>query len=186
MKSIGVYCGSSAGENPVYAAAAKTVGTLLAQKKITLVYGGGNVGLMGCIADAALQHQGKVIGIIPKFLQEREVAHGSLDELIVYETMHERKLRMFELSEGFLALPGGFGTMDELFEILTWGQLSIHQHPIALLNVNGYYDHFLSLLDQMVQEKFVSPNNRVMLIVDTDPATILDKMQKYQMAQTEK
>ena len=155
-----VYCGSQSGRHPVYIETARAFGRELAQRGITLVYGGGKVGLMGTAADAALAAGGKVIGVIPRQLVEREVAHAGLSELVVVDTMHQRKTRMFELSDAFVALPGGFGTMDEMFEMLTWAQLGLHRYPCAFLDTQGYYDHLRRMMDHMVAEGFVSHARR--------------------------
>ena len=155
ITSLCVYCGSSSGSRPEYAEQARAFGTELARRGITLVYGGGNVGLMGIVADAVLANGGKVIGVIPRHLVEKEVAHTGLSEMLVVETMHERKTRMYELSQAFVALPGGFGTLDEMFEMLTWAQLGLHQWPCAFLDTQGYYRHLLQAMRHMVDEKFV-------------------------------
>ena len=158
--SICVYCGSSGGNQPQYVEQARAFGSELATRGITLVYGGGKVGLMGAVADAALRAGGKVIGVIPRQLVELEVAHPGLSELVVVETMHQRKTRMYELSDGFVALPGGFGTMDEMFEMLTWAQLGLHRYPCAFLDTRGYYDHLRNMMDHMVAEGFVRTTHR--------------------------
>jgi len=186
MQSICVFCASSPGDNPVYAQTARSVGKLLAERRIRLVYGAGNVGLMGQLADAVLENGGLVTGVIPDFLVRKEVAHLSLTELIIVDTMHTRKSRMAELSDGFITLPGGFGTMDEICEILTWAQLGLHRKPIGILNVNGYYDCLLGLFDRMTEEKLLRTENRAMVLVDTDPVALLEKMQQYQPPTVEK
>jgi uncharacterized protein (TIGR00730 family) len=150
-----VYCGSSSGKHPEYAEQARAFGAEMARREITLVYGGGNVGLMGVVADAVLAGGGKVIGVIPRQLVDREVAHAGLTELQVVDTMHQRKTRMFELSDAFVALPGGFGTLDEMFEMLTWSQLGLHSYPCAFLDVRGYYAPLRGMMDHMVGEGFV-------------------------------
>ena len=150
-----VYCGSSSGDKPEYAALARDFGQALAQRGIALVYGGGNVGLMGVLADAVLGADGTVIGVIPQQLVEKEVAHSGLTEMHVVQNMHERKTRMYELSQAFVALPGGFGTLDEMFEMLTWAQLGLHQYPCAFLDVHGYYRHLQHAMQHMVGERFV-------------------------------
>ena len=155
VTSLCVYCGSSSGENPEYAEQARAFGAEMARRDITLVYGGGNVGLMGVVADAVLACGGKVIGVIPRQLVDREVAHAGLTELQVVDTMHQRKTRMFELSDAFVALPGGFGTLDEMFEMLTWSQLGLHGYPCAFLDVRGYYAPLRGMMDHMVGEGFV-------------------------------
>ena len=173
MKSLCVYCGSSSGSDPAYAAAARELGQLLAAQQIELIYGGGRVGLMGTLADAVLDAGGRVQGVIPQSLANREVAHHGLTHLHVVETMHQRKALMAELSDSFLALPGGLGTFEELFEIWTWAQLGMHAQPIGLLNVAGYFDLLLRFLDHAVSHQLLKPVHREVLIVSTDPAEIL-------------
>ncbi|GGA17855.1 TIGR00730 family Rossman fold protein [Dyella nitratireducens] len=155
-----VYCGSQSGNNPVYIETAHAFGLELARRDITLVYGGGKVGLMGTVANAALSGGGKVIGVIPRQLVEREVAHKGLTDLVVVDTMHQRKTRMYELSDAFVALPGGFGTMDEMFEMLTWAQLGLHRYPCAFLDTQGYYGHLRNMMNHMVAEGFVAQERR--------------------------
>ena len=150
MKSIAVFCGSAAGNNPIYTQLAAELGRTFARRGITLVYGAGNVGLMGVMADAALESGGRVVGAIPHFIKDKEVCHTGLTELITVESMHERKRIMADKADGFMSLPGGFGTMDELFEILTWKQLQLHRNPVGLLNWNGYYDHLIAHIGRMV------------------------------------
>lgn len=179
IKSIAVYCGSSFGADTIYRQAAVGLGKVLAERGITLVYGGANVGLMGAVADGALQQGGKVIGVLPRFLQRKELAHEHLTELHLVETMHERKLMMNDLCDGVIALPGGFGTMEELFEMLTWGQLGLHQKPIALYNMQGFYDELLLLLRRMSEEGFLREDNRSMLLVGASPEEILENMSRY-------
>lgn len=159
-KRIGIFCGAHAGNGNRYAEIAASVSRRLVERGFGIVYGGGRVGLMGVIADSALQAGGEVIGVIPEALASKEVAHGGLTQLHVVGTMHERKALMADLSDAFIAIPGGFGTMDEFCEILTWAQLRIHEKPVALLNADGYYDELLALFDKMVREGFVSPANR--------------------------
>ncbi len=180
MKTIAVYCGSSSGNKEIYKQEAAATGRFLAQKGIDLVFGGGKVGLMGVLADAALEAGGKVSGVIPGFLQTKEVAHDKLSELIVVENMHARKALIHEMSDGFIALPGGYGTLEELFEMLTWGQLGLHPKPVGLLNTAGFYDHILSSLDHMVQEGFVHEINRKMVLCDHRPEDLYKKMLAYQ------
>lgn len=179
MKRICVFAGSSPGANDAYRSAAVELGEALAARDIELVYGGGCVGLMGVLADAALARGGRVTGVIPHTLMVREVGHRALTELHVVDSMHERKAKMAELSEGFIALPGGFGTLEELFEILTWAQLGLHGHPCGLLNVNGYFDSLLAFLDHSVQEAFVRDAHRGMLLVDDTPQSLLDRFAAY-------
>lgn len=164
------------GRNCKYRSAAEELGRLIAARGLTLVYGGGDVGLMGIVADAALNGGGRVIGVIPQALVDREVAHQGLTELRVVESMHERKATMVELADAFLALPGGMGTFEELCEILTWGQLGIHQKPIGLLNVAGYWRPFVSLLDHAVEEGFVRPAHRELLLEEEDPERLLNAL----------
>lgn len=179
MKSIVVYCGSRKGNRPAYADAAKVLGKTLAEKNIRLVYGGGNVGLMGITADSTMQYGGEVLGIIPGFLNQLEVGHTGISELRVVENMHQRKLMMHEESDGIITLPGGFGTMEEIFEMLTWGQLGMHQKPIGVLNVEGYYDDLIAQADRMVADDFLSERNREMLIVESDPIRLIDLLLNY-------
>ncbi|MEO9511350.1 MAG: TIGR00730 family Rossman fold protein [Flavobacteriaceae bacterium] len=179
MDSIAVFCGSSTGNDPEMTDTAFKLGKYLAVKNIDLIYGGAKVGLMGQVADGVLTQKGKVIGVIPDFLKRKEVFHSNITELIVVETMHERKLKMHELSNGFIALPGGFGTLEELFEIITWGQLGLHQKPIGILNVKGFFDTMLQFLDTMVTNRFLKQENRDMLLVDHTPEKLLAKMEAY-------
>lgn len=186
MKSIVVFCGASTGSDPVYREAAAKLGRTLAGQQAKLIYGGGNVGLMGVVADAVLEAGGEVTGVIPDFLKKWEVAHGELTELIVTETMHERKAIMAEKADGFITLPGGFGSMDELFEILTWKQLQIHRKPVGLLNVNGFYDPLLDMLDRMVDAGFLKESNRELLLVSGDADDLLARMLDHQPVVAEK
>jgi hypothetical protein len=176
FKRLCVFCGSSHGGNPAYVDAAINAGAELARRGLGLVYGGGNVGLMGVLADAVLAGGGHVTGVIPEALMAREVGHRGLPDLRVVKTMHERKALMAELSEGFIALPGGIGTFEEFFEIVTWAQLGMHSKPCALLNVNGFYDPLLRLLDHAVQERFVKQKQRDLAIVDSDFPRLLEQM----------
>ena len=178
MNSICVFCGAATGNDPIYARAAGALGRTLAARSIELVTGGGKVGLMGVVADAALESGGRVIGVIPRGLEEREVAHRGLTELHVVETLHERKALMHELSDAFVALPGGFGTLDELAEAVTWAQLGIHEKPIGLLDVAGYFGHFLAHVDSAVASGFVSSAHRDLLAVDADVAALLDELRE--------
>ncbi len=176
LKRLCVYCGSSIGALPAYGEAARALGALLAERGIELVYGGGRVGLMGAIADAVLAAGGHVIGVIPRALMIRELGHVGIQDLRVVADMHERKMTMAELADAFVALPGGWGTLEELTEMLTWLQLGIHAKPVGLLNVGGYYDAFLAFAAQMVDERFVRPEQRDLLIVDVDPRSLLDRL----------
>lgn len=179
MKRITVFCGSSLGNEEKFYRDAFDLGKLLAQQKIGLVYGGAKIGLMGAVADGALSSGGEVIGVLPHFLGSKEIAHDDLDELIMVESMHERKTKMHELCDGFIALPGGFGTMEELFEILTWAQLGLHKKPIGILNVNGFYDELIWLIHKMVNKKFLKEINRDMLLIDTTIEGLISQMKNY-------
>jgi uncharacterized protein (TIGR00730 family) len=179
MKRICVFCGSSPGRSKSYAAAASALGRLLASRGIGLVYGGASVGLMGTLANAVLEAGGDVIGVIPQSLVKYEVAHRGLPDLRVVATMHERKAMMAELADGFIALPGGNGTLDEFFEVLTWAQLGEHSKPCGLLDIEGYYSHLLAFLDHAVDERFLRPEHRTMLIVESTPDAILDRLAAY-------
>lgn len=163
----------------MYTQQAHEMGRVLAERNMTLVYGGGRVGLMGTVADSVLQHGGKVIGVIPDFLADKEVEHRGLTELHIVKSMHERKLLMADLAEGFVAMPGGYGTLEELFEVLTWGQLGLHRKAIGVLNVDGYYDHLLRALDHMADESLLRRENRRQLLSDPTPNGIIDKMLAY-------
>ncbi|HEX7815502.1 TIGR00730 family Rossman fold protein [Dyella sp.] len=181
-----VYCGSNSGRHPEYTAMATALGTAMAQRNVTLVYGGGKVGLMGTVADAVLAAGGKVIGVIPRQLVEREVAHTGLTELQVVETMHQRKTRMFELSDAFVALPGGYGTMDEMFEMLTWAQLGLHRHPCAFYDVRGYYAPLQNMMDHMVEEGFVRREQRDGIWFGEGIDRMFDWMSGYEHGYTSK
>ena len=186
MRRLCVYCGSSAGFDPVYKSTAIELGTFLAAQKISLVYGGGNVGLMGALADAALAAGGEVIGIIPHHLIAMEVGHRQLTSLIAVDSMHARKHQMAELSDGFIALAGGIGTAEELLEVLTWLQLGIHAKPVGLLNINGYFDHLLAFLSHMEESGFLKREHREMLIVDQSPGRLLDRLRDFVPAHIDK
>jgi hypothetical protein len=179
VKAIAVFCGSSSGNNENYKKQAVRLGQMLAKKNIDLVYGGAKVGLMGAIAEGALNNGGKVIGVLPTFLKSKEIAHSELTELILVESMHERKTLMHEMSDGVIALPGGFGTMEELFEMLTWSQLGLHKKPIGMLNIDGFYNALISLLDNMVEKGLLKPKNREMLLVDDNIDSLLYQMEQY-------
>jgi len=180
MKRVCVFCGSSPGARPEYARLAAELGRALARRRLTLVYGGGRVGLMGQLADAVLAAGGEVLGVIPRALATKERAHPGLTDLEVVETMHERKARMAELAGAFIALPGGLGTLEELFETWTWGQLGIHAKPLGLLDGNGYFDHLIRFLDHAVEERFVQPEYRGMVVVASAPEALLDHLASYQ------
>ena len=176
MRKICVFTGSRHGSRPDYADAAKTLGHELVARGYGLVYGGGNVGLMTVIADAVLESNGHVTGVIPNALVSKEVAHLGLSDLRVVDSMHERKALMAQLSDGFIAMPGGIGTMEEFFEVLSWAQLGLHEKPCALLNVGGYYDPLIQFLDHAVEQGFIKPKHRALLIVESDPDRLLDRL----------
>ena len=186
MKRICVFCASSPGANPRFAEMARTLGTMLATSGLGLVYGGGNVGLMGVVADAALAAGGEVIGVIPHALVRRELAHRGVTRLEEVATMHARKQRMHDLSDGFITLPGGFGTLDELFEALTWSQLGMHQKPCALLDVDGYFAPLVQYLDGAVRAQLLRPEHRALLLADDDPARLLERMREFRAPAVEK
>lgn len=186
MKNIAVFCGSSSGHLPEYAAGAYDTGQMLANAGYGLVYGGACVGLMGAVADGALGAGGHVTGVLPGFLQTKEITHTGLSELIIVESMHERKLKMHELSDGIIALPGGFGTLEELFEMLTWAQLGLHPKPIGLLNAAGYFDHLCSFIKTMANEGFLSSADACRLLVDEDIQKLLRKMSSYKAPEAPK
>jgi len=179
MKSIAVYCGSSSGINGIYKEQTQRLGRMLAANKIHVIYGGGKVGLMGVLADAVLDEGGQITGVIPDFLKTKEVAHAQLSELICVESMHERKALINEMSDGAIALPGGLGTLDELFEILTWGQLGLHSKPIGILNTNGYFSHILTAIDRMIHEGFLKERNREMILVSEEMEDLFQNMKTY-------
>ncbi|MFC4158044.1 LOG family protein [Chitinimonas lacunae] len=183
MKSICVFCGSSFGSRPSYRQAAIELGQLMAKEDIALVWGGGKVGLMGTVADAVLQAGGEAVGVIPGFMVEKELAHPEASEMIEVDSMHTRKALMADRAEGFIALPGGFGTFDELFEILTWAQLHIHGKPVGLLNTDGYYDPLLAMVEHSVREGFVRPANRDLFCVASTPADLIAAMREHRAPQ---
>ena len=180
FQKICVFCGSNLGIRPVYRTAAEQLASLLVRRGIDLVYGGGNIGLMGVLADTVLASGGKVTGVIPESLMAREVGHRGLAELRVVSSMHERKALMSDLSDAFIALPGGFGTFEEFCEVVTWSQLGIHEKPCGLLNVNGYYDPLLRLFDNAVREGFLHPDNRALVLDAGDPEHLLEKMAAFE------
>ena len=186
MKKICVYCGSNSGKRPEYLEAADALAKELVGRDIGLVYGGASVGIMGRLADTVLAAGGEVIGVIPQMLVDKEVAHGGLSELKIVKSMHERKMMMASLSDGFIALPGGLGTLEELFEIMTWALLGLHQKPCALLNVANYYDQLLGFLEHAVNEQFIKQVHRSMLIADKRPGTLLERMASYAPVQVAK
>jgi uncharacterized protein (TIGR00730 family) len=185
MKSITVFCGSSLGNEDIFAQQAFALGETLADQNITLVYGGAKIGLMGKVADGVLSKNGKVIGVLPKFLSGKEIMHEGLTELILCKTMHERKTKMNELCEGVIALPGGFGTLEELFEMLTWAQLGLHKKPIGLLNIRDFYTPLISMIQTMVDKQLLKENNKQLLLVDSEINALLNKMKRYQPPQLE-
>lgn len=179
MQHICVFCASNPGHNPAYLQLARSLGTLIAQRNQTVVFGGGRVGLMGALADGALSAGGEVIGVMPHALVRREAAHRELTELHIVDTMHERKAMLAELSDGFIAMPGGIGTLEELFETWTWGHLGVHAKPIALLDVAEYWKSLVTFLDHVGEEGFMRPNTRELLLVDDNAARLLDRMTAY-------
>lgn len=179
MESLCVFCGSSIGADDAYRNTAADLGRLIAQRGIRLVYGGGKVGLMGVVADAALAAGGEVLGIIPESLMQKEVGHGSLTELVVTLTMHQRKAAMADAADGFIALPGGFGTLDELCEILTWAQLGIHRKPIGLLDTTGFFDQLTRFFDFISGQGFIRPEHRALLLQSSDPERLIDLMTEW-------
>jgi uncharacterized protein (TIGR00730 family) len=180
IRRLAVFCGSNPGARPEYARAARSFGKLLASRGLGIVYGGSNVGLMQALADAMLDELGDIIGVIPRMLVEREVANKALTDLRIVDSMHDRKALMAELADGFVALPGGIGTLEEFFEIWTWAQLGMHDKPCGLLNVAGYFDPLLEFLDRAVAEKFVREVHRKMVIVESDPAALLARFEAYE------
>ena len=186
MKRICVYCGSSPGRNPRFIQAAQELGEALVGRGIGLVYGGAGIGVMGAVANAVLGLGGEVIGVIPKALDAKEVAHTGLTEQHVVASMHERKALMAELSDGFIALPGGWGTFEEIFEALTWAQLGFHQKPCGLLNESGYYDHLAAFIEHTIDEQFVKPEHRAMLITSADANVLLDQFEQYEAPRVRK
>lgn len=179
MKRITVFCGSSSGTEEIYTSQATLLGQTLAKENIELVYGGANVGLMGAVADGVLNAGGKVIGVLPNFLRSKEIAHKQLTELILVDSMHERKTKMNDLCDGVIALPGGFGTLEEFFEMITWAQLGLHKKPIAILNVDGFYDALIVFIQTAVDKGFLKSENQQMLLVSDSIDDLLDKMENY-------
>lgn len=186
FKRICVFCGSSSGARPCYAAAATSLARYVVSKGIAVVYGGGNVGLMGTLADAALEAGGEVIGVIPQSLVQKEVAHQKLSELRLVGSMHERKSLMAKLSDAFIALPGGYGTVEEFCEVLTWTQLGLHRKPCGILNIEGYFDMLLQLFDHAVEERFLKQVHRRMVISDHHPESLVDRMLGYEVPRVDK
>lgn len=186
MKRICVYCGSNPGKLPAYREAGRLLGNELANRGLGLVYGGASVGVMGAVADGVLEKGGSAIGVIPHFFATKEVAHHSLEELIIVNSMHERKSRMAELSDGFIALPGGWGTFEEIFEMLTWAQLGHHEKPCGLLNVESYYNDLFRFLDKAIEQQFVKEAYRPMIMMDESPAGLLDSFDSYRAPRVKK
>jgi len=186
MKNICVYCGSNPGRLPEYRDAARLLGYEMAGRGLGLVYGGASIGVMGAVADAVLECGGQAVGVIPYSLATKEVSHDGLDELIVVDSMHERKAKMAELSDGFIALPGGWGTIEEIFEMLTWAQLGFHEKPCGLLNVAAYYDQLFSFLENAIEQQFVKEEYRPMIIMDEAPAVLLDRFDHYRAPKVKK
>jgi uncharacterized protein (TIGR00730 family) len=176
MKSIAVYCGASFGANPIYTEVARQLGRAMVERNIALVYGGGNVGLMGVIADEVMQRGGEVTGVIPQALVEREVGHAGLTRQFIVKDMHERKAMMAGLSDGFIAMPGGMGTLEELFEMLTWSQLGIHSKPVGVLNVNGFYDKLLGFVAHLQEEGFVQARHAALMMAEAEPDALLRRL----------
>ena len=180
MKSITVFCGSSFGTDDIFKEQAFLLGQTLAKQDIQLIYGGADVGLMGAVADGALNEKGKVVGVLPHFLQSKEITHKNLTELILVETMHERKTKMNDLCDGVIVLPGGYGTLEEFFEMITWAQLGLHKKPIGILNIDGFYDDLIKLVQTMVDKEFLKQVNRDMLLMSGNINELLEKMRSYQ------
>lgn len=179
MKRLAVFCGSSMGLSEAYKEGAIQLGKELAKRKITLVYGGSSIGIMGTVADTVLELGGQVIGVIPKMLEEREISHPHLTELLIVDSMHERKAKMVELADGFIALPGGMGTLEELFEVLTWAQLGLHQKPCGILNIHHYYDSLISFIDHMHEQQFLQDQYRSMALIASNPSDLIEQFQSY-------
>jgi uncharacterized protein (TIGR00730 family) len=186
LTSIAVFCGSSEGNDTIIISQAIKLGETLAKENISLIYGASKIGVMGKVAQGVLEHKGKAIGVIPEFLKKKEVVHLGLHKLITTKNMHQRKLKMHDLSDGFIALPGGFGTLEELFEIITWAQLGLHQKPIGLLNTNGFYNYLIELLEKMAVKGFLKMENLELLIVDDNIESLLDKMKTFKPMQVPK
>ncbi|MCQ6956712.1 TIGR00730 family Rossman fold protein [Mucilaginibacter aquariorum] len=177
MRSICVFCGANFNGDPLLKQAVELLADVIVSKDITLVYGGGNVGVMGLLADAVMSRGGKVIGIIPQFLMDKEVGHKGITELRIVENMHQRKQLMNDLCDGIIMLPGGFGTLEEFFEVLTWLQLGLHNHPVGILNINGFYDMLLKQMDVMVEQRYLKPANRKLVLASVDPIELVNLME---------
>jgi len=185
MNSICIFCGANFNDDPLLAEAVELLAEVMVSRKMDLVYGGGKVGVMGLIADAVLKRGGKAIGVIPQFLMDKEVGHEGLTELRIVENMHQRKQLMNDLCDGIIMLPGGFGTLEEFFEVLTWLQLGLHNKPIGVLNINGFYDHLLKQMDVMVEQKFLKPANRNLVITADDPVELVHVMSDFKASPDE-
>jgi uncharacterized protein (TIGR00730 family) len=185
MRRITVFCGSNAGNEPVFLDSAYALGQILARQNIGVVYGGARIGLMGAVADGALSERGEVIGVLPNFLRSVEIEHTGLTELFFVESMHERKAKMDDLSDGVVALPGGYGTLEEFFEMLTWAQLGLHKKPVALLNIAGFYDGLIEVLENMVHKGFLKVSNKKMLIISNSADDLLHQMKTYCAPETQ-
>lgn len=186
MKRISVFCGSSPGNDGIYEQTARKLGEILAERKTGIVYGGTNIGLMNAVANGALSRGGEVTGILPEFIRKKGFAHTQLTELIIVDSMHERKRRMYELSDGMIALPGGLGTLEEFFEVLAWSQLGLHKKPVGLLNIKGFWDPLKVLTQKMVSEGFLREENRKMILISDEITDLLDRMEKYSAPSVEK
>ncbi|MGK0553223.1 TIGR00730 family Rossman fold protein [Macrococcus capreoli] len=180
MKNIAVYCGSNKGSNPAYTTGATALGQSLVKHDIALIFGGGKAGLMGVIADSVIQNGGRTIGVIPHFLHEKEIAHPNLTELYTVDTMHQRKDMMSSLCDGYIMMPGGAGTLEEFFEIFTWAQLGLHEKPIGILNIDGFYNPLIEMLNKMIAQGFIGEHYRHLAIVEENPDTLIDKMKNAQ------
>jgi hypothetical protein len=186
IHSICIFCGSSTGKNSTYIGAAARLGKLLAERNLILIYGGGNIGLMGEIARSVLDHNGRAVGVIPRFLLEKELGYLDLTELRIVESMHERKAAMAELADAFIAMPGGYGTLEETVEVLTWTQLGLHHKPVGLLNIDGYYEYLNRFFGHMVAEGFLLREYQDMLLIEKDPAALLDRLLTFELPQIDK
>lgn len=186
MKSICVFCGSSLSNDPSFKEAAINLGKLLVSEKIRLIYGGGNIGLMGILSNTVIDNGGEVTGVFPRFMEDKEISNDHLKDLILVDSMHERKQKMFQLSQGLVALPGGFGTLEEIMEMLTWGQLGLHNYPLGFLNINKFYNHLDSLFQEMVKKDLLKPENRKMALFSDDPTTLLKMMREFEPLPVEK
>ncbi|MDH7479320.1 MAG: TIGR00730 family Rossman fold protein [Syntrophomonadaceae bacterium] len=186
LRRVCVFCGSSPRASLRYQESARELGALLAQENLALVYGGAQIGLMGVLADSVLHHGGEAIGVIPKALVDREIAHRGLTQLYIVDSMHQRKALMADLADAFIALPGGLGTLEEFCEVLTWSQLGLHRKPCGMLNVNDYFRYLLAFLDHAVEERFFSPENRAMILVETEPQRLLERLRAYRAPMAER